>query len=299
MIDKGMMSDTAYGYVAKIKTAINSTTYGNTSVALDIKNLVAGAKNATSAALKTTVNATTASFTLSGDKYVSNNIAVSSNMSWSVSFVSAPSGTTYSKTSTGFVVYVPKASVAEGSTIYFDIVINSTANATYVYKYSASNSAYQDMYFGTAEPVSQTNKVLASIYRPAPVVQTPTPTPTPTPTVTATPALTKIYISKLDSETGKAVSGARLVVKDSSGNIVDRWTSTTTAHELDEVPVGTYTLIETIAPSGYVLSDEKITFTVANDGKTKTITMYNTPEKEEPLPDLTKITISKKDIKKY
>ena len=57
---------------------------------------------------------------------------------------------------------------------------------------------------------------------------------------------------------------------------------------------GKYILEETIAPEGYELSTERITFEVKKDGKIDTVVMYNTPEDlptppkpEEPKPEPT------------
>ena len=85
-----------------------------------------------------------------------------------------------------------------------------------------------------------------------------------------------VTISKQDIATSKELPGATLVLKDSEGNIVDKWVSTTTPHYIDDLKEGTYTLIETKAPKGYGLSDEVITFEVKYDGtEMKPIVMYN------------------------
>jgi uncharacterized surface anchored protein len=39
--------------------------------------------------------------------------------------------------------------------------------------------------------------------------------------------------------------------------------------------VGSYTLEEIVAPNGYALSTEKISFTVSNDDKSIKLTIYN------------------------
>ena len=60
---------------------------------------------------------------------------------------------------------------------------------------------------------------------------------------------------------------------DINGKVIDEWVSTNEVHELKNLPEGTYTLEETIAPKGYVLSTEKITFKVTRDGKTSKVVM--------------------------
>ena len=102
--------------------------------------------------------------------------------------------------------------------------------------------------------------------------------------------LTVVKISKQDITNKTELAGATLVVKDSKGNIVDKWVSTNEPHYLSNLTEGTYTLTETIAPDGYVLSNETIEFTVTNDGKVKTVVMYNTKK------DMTVVKISKQDI---
>lgn len=101
----------------------------------------------------------------------------------------------------------------------------------------------------------------------------------------------KVTISKQDFTTKAELPGAHLVLKDSLGNKVDEWTSTTTPHILNNLKPGKYTLSETIAPNGYVLSTETVTFTVNNDGSTLPVVMYNNKK-----PDNSYVKISKKDI---
>lgn len=89
---------------------------------------------------------------------------------------------------------------------------------------------------------------------------------------------TSVKISKQDVTTKKELPGAHLVVKDSTGKIVDEWVSTTTPHYLPEdLTPGKYTLIETISPEGYGISEEVIDFEITADGVEKTIVMTNSP----------------------
>ena len=68
------------------------------------------------------------------------------------------------------------------------------------------------------------------------------------------------------------------MVKDKDGEVVDEWISTNTPHMITGLKPGEYTLNEVIAPNGYVLSDETITFTVKEDGSITSVVMYNSPE---------------------
>ena len=99
---------------------------------------------------------------------------------------------------------------------------------------------------------------------------------------TKMPTTTKVSISKKDITNGNEVPGAKLVVKDKNGNVVDSWTSTNTPHIITGLTEGEYTLNEVIAPNGYILSNETIKFTVKADGTTTNVVMYNTPKSTTP-----------------
>lgn len=87
-------------------------------------------------------------------------------------------------------------------------------------------------------------------------------------------------ISKQDVTNGKELPGAHLVVKDYDGNVIKEWVSSTEPTYIELEP-GIYTLTETIAPDGYILSTETITFTVKEDGTVTTVVMYNSPNGKE------------------
>ena len=74
-----------------------------------------------------------------------------------------------------------------------------------------------------------------------------------------------VPFSKIDESTEKVLVGAKLEVRNSSGTVVDSWTSGEHDHTVS-LTAGTYTLHETEAPDGYDIADP-ITFTVAMDGK--------------------------------
>ena len=82
-----------------------------------------------------------------------------------------------------------------------------------------------------------------------------------------------IEISKQDIATKKELPGATLEVKDKDGKVIDTWVSTGEVHTIKYIIAGTYTLTETIAPEGYELSKEVVTFTVKEDGTTETMTV--------------------------
>lgn len=97
-------------------------------------------------------------------------------------------------------------------------------------------------------------------------------------------------VAKVDAETGEYVAGAKLNLMDSSGNIIDQWTSTKEAHKVDytKLTLGqTYTLVEVEAPEGYYKPAENTVFTVedwlANIGVTQTIEIKDRPIKYSVL----------------
>ena len=70
---------------------------------------------------------------------------------------------------------------------------------------------------------------------------------------------------------GTEIEGAKIVLKDAAGNVIDEWESTTKAHVV-MLPEGTYTMIETVAPEGYNKVTTEMTFTVDKDGKVTLLT---------------------------
>ena len=96
-------------------------------------------------------------------------------------------------------------------------------------------------------------------------------------------AMNEIEIEKKDLSTKTLLAGAELKLTDSAGNTIATWTSDSASKKVS-LSMGTYTLTETKAPTGYKAADP-ITFKVTSDGKVtstiqgaandKTITMYD------------------------
>ena len=82
-------------------------------------------------------------------------------------------------------------------------------------------------------------------------------------------------IIKVDAETGNAVAGAVLVVKDANGKVVEEFTTTTSAHVLKDLADGTYTVEEKVAPAGYEKTDEVFKFTISDTNNKAEITIKN------------------------
>lgn len=102
-------------------------------------------------------------------------------------------------------------------------------------------------------------------------------------TVTMLDKPTTVVIHKkdiVDGENGEELPGAKLEVRDSSGKVIDSWTSGTTPHEIAYLAPGTYTLTEVTAPSGYDVA-ENVSFSVADNGQVQHVTMYDSPKEEK------------------
>lgn len=99
---------------------------------------------------------------------------------------------------------------------------------------------------------------------------------------------TKVKISKKDITTGEELPGATLQIVDENGNVVEEWVSSSEPHFIKSVLLAgaKYTLHETVAPDGYVISND-VEFTVSENGTVDIVVMQD---------DTTKVKISKKDI---
>ncbi len=80
----------------------------------------------------------------------------------------------------------------------------------------------------------------------------------------------KVKISKTDLE-GEEVEGATIELKDSEGNLIDTWESTTEAHEVTLAP-GQYEMKETVAPEGFNIVTTTIKFEVDHEGNVRLLT---------------------------
>ena len=87
---------------------------------------------------------------------------------------------------------------------------------------------------------------------------------------------TKVEISKADMTDGRELPGAKLKITDASGNTIAEWETNGKPHRIERLKPGEYTLIETAAPAGYLLSEE-VHFTVQETGEIQKITMYDAP----------------------
>ena len=86
-----------------------------------------------------------------------------------------------------------------------------------------------------------------------------------------------VDVSKTDITNGEEIEGAKLIVKDEDGNIVDEWQSTKEVHHVKGLEEGKkYTLTEITAPYGYEIA-ETIEFTVSFEKINEHIEMKDMP----------------------
>lgn len=94
-------------------------------------------------------------------------------------------------------------------------------------------------------------------------------------TIENEPKKVVVNITKVDQETNKPLAGAVLVVKNSQGGEVARFTTSEQAYVLTDLENGTYTVEEVSAPAGYVASSEKLSFTIDDEHLSHQITFVN------------------------
>ena len=99
--------------------------------------------------------------------------------------------------------------------------------------------------------------------------------------------VTKVEISKTDIA-GNELPGAKLVIYDKGGRVVESWISEEQPHSIEMLPAGEYTLHEETAPDGYLLAED-IPFEVRNTGEIQKVTMKDEAKPETPeTPDTPK-----------
>ena len=283
---------TGTSYLGKGFKSTGSDKYG---LRKHIKSLVSGAKKAkakgyVSPSLKASVSSSAMTLSSDGKYYVSK--AVNANAknidgNYKVSVSSAPSGTIVTntngnkkssfKSSEKFLIKIPASKVKEGSSATAKVKITASNTINKAYKYSPKNNSIQPVVIikPYTKSVSDTVSVKATKPKVPTPNETPTPTPTPEPGEPETPEESTVSIIKLDKDTNSAVEGAVLVVKNSTGAEIARFTSTTDAYEMSGIDNGTYTVEEVEAPEGYELSTAKETFTISDTQRTAEVKFYN------------------------
>lgn len=97
-----------------------------------------------------------------------------------------------------------------------------------------------------------------------------------------TPRESVVNILKVDASTGNPLAGAVLVLKNSQGEEIKRFTTTTEPEVFTDLENGTYTVEEISAPAGYMHSSKVVTFTLTDENLSHQIVFENYPEVRVP-----------------
>ena len=217
---------------------------------------------------------------LNSGYYTSNSIKATEAKnisSYEVTLTGAPSGTviemnnsktTYSgefevKANDSFVIKVPESKVTAKS---LSIKVSAKAVGAAQYK------AYE------YQPVDETMQNVALLEKTAISVSS-----------ALTLQITKeekpvISILKVDQETQKPLAGATLLIKNSKGETIYKFETKEEAEVITDITeYDTYTVEEVSAPTGYIKSDKKVSFTIDKDHLSHQITFENA--KEVYVPD--------------
>lgn len=153
----------------------------------------------------------------------------------------------------GFKIRVPLAKIKKASSINIDIINNYKDYKTYGYEPPEGMKDTMQKSFVSLLAANVTSKQIStSLNMP----------------------VGSITINKIDS-TNNNLAGANFTIKRLATNeIVDSFTTTTTAHVTSNLLPGNYEITETAAPSGYYITDKTTNIAItSNDlNKTKTIT---------------------------
>lgn len=270
-----------------ITNKMNNGSYGNNDVATYIKTLYNGAVSARNSGYVNPImklNTNSVTLHLDGEYYISDLISVTTTgnvASYNVTLNNAPSGSfvvgengnTINNVREGFYIKVPKSSITNNN-VTFSANVNAIGVVNKAYAYNPSNSYYQDMVNAVlyGENINLNSNLDISIIS------------------------NGVKISKQDITSGKEVPGAKLTVKDSTGKVIDSWISTDTEHYIYNLEDGKYTLTEEMAPEGYELSSETITFEIVNGAPTSTVVMFNKKKQEEVVEETKTITETKEYV---
>jgi len=210
--------------------------------------------------------------TLKDDYYISDDIktTTATNIAtYTVSLNNAPTGTkivksdgtesTYNgefslKANESFKVKVPAKEIKDSSTI--KVEAKATGAAQYAaYEYQPNDKSMQNVALLEKKQVSVTSSLNLEV------------------------SSSKVVVTKIDSVTKKALSGATLVLKDSTGAKVTSWETTINSHVIRNLTNGTYTIEEISAPKGYKINKKVTTFTISDTNRVVEINIENSPKK--------------------
>ena len=231
------------------------------------------------ASTKLTISTNDITMKLDGNYYVSNSIkaSVAENIaSYKVTLTGAPAGTVIIKGNSNsnysgeftvnkdesFVIKVPKENVTS-ETLSIKVNASAVGNAQYkAYEYQPVDTSMQNVALLEKVAQSATSALTLQITKAKKPV---------------------ISIIKVDQDTRKPLAGATLVIKDSKGEIVYKFDTTTDPEVITSIEeYGKYTIEEISAPSGYIKSDKVVEITIDKDHLSHQITFENTKEVHVP-----------------
>lgn len=102
--------------------------------------------------------------------------------------------------------------------------------------------------------------------------------------VTMEDDVTKVQISKKDIATNEELPGALLELYDEKGVLLETWVSTDTPYYIEQLPIGTYRLVEKQAPEGYGYAEDVI-FKVLDTDEIQTVEMKDGVGTEPETPE--------------
>ena len=249
----------------------NGAYRGNSSdIVVEMAKLVNGANSYSYTSPSIKINNSNSNLSLSSDGkyYVSSSMGVKTAGTvgnYTVSLNNAPEGTivtdtkgnakTTFATNESFLVKVPVSNVKKISNEFkVNVSAKGTINKAYAYTSTRSNVQNTGALYPENSNVNDSTTVKLNV-------------------------VTVVEISKVDVTTGEELAGAHLELKDEKGNLIEAWVSTNESHVIEGLAPGKYTLTEVIAPDGYELSKETVSFVVKEDGTVDgKVIMYNTPE---------------------
>ena len=214
-------------------------------------------------------------FIQQGDYFVSNDIKV--NAVYADDYrveLNNTDAEVINKDEDSFQIRIPVSNIENNSNFEIEATITATQTYLMAARYEC-DAMFQRVAPDILKPVTKEKTVAITL-----AVNKTEPTPEPEPDIPST----KLQISKQDITTNEELEGATLQIldaneneiKDEQGNVLYKWVSTKTPHYIEDLAPGKYYLVETIAPNGYILNEEKIEFELKDDGKLVSVVMQNT-----------------------
>ena len=250
-----------YGLRSKVKALVDA--------GLQHRNDQIPAEAATEIALK----ASSTSMSLSNGYYVSDSIGVSkltNTNTYTVSLDNVPEGTVISKNGASDFTYTGEFTLSKNDSIRVKIPSAKVKDTAMKIKVNAKAAGGQVYTLNAYKPEVSSMQSVVLLDKTSSSAST---------SMTLDIVSSKVSILKVDTNTKQPLAGAVLVLKDSNGKEITKWTSTVNAHVIRNLSNGTYTVEEESAPNGYRLNKNKASFTISDDKRDIRIDFENAPEK--------------------